>query len=94
MTALPEAFHHRPGPDRFVSTHATAGPWSPKWQHGGPPSALLGRAMEQHAARDGFRSIWRVLPHGPSRLQNRSQSIRLWPVVRGRGWSTRTAPRG
>ncbi|WP_221357864.1 thioesterase family protein [Streptomyces beigongshangae] len=52
---LPEAFYYRLGHGRFESTTATAGPWSPKWQHGGPPSALLGRAMEAHEPREGFR---------------------------------------
>ncbi len=32
--------------DVFVSTPATAGPWSSQAQHGGPPAALLGRALE------------------------------------------------
>ena len=31
---------------RFRSTAATSGPWSPRAQHGGPPAALLGRALE------------------------------------------------
>jgi hypothetical protein len=30
----------------FRSTAATAGPWSEQAQHGGPPAALLGRALE------------------------------------------------
>ncbi|MBG0855451.1 thioesterase family protein [Streptomyces spinoverrucosus] len=51
---LPEAFYRDLGQGRFQSTSATAGPWSPKWQHGGPPSALLGRAMERHEPREGF----------------------------------------
>ena len=34
------------GDGRFRSTTSTAGPWSPDSQHGGPPSALLGRAIE------------------------------------------------
>lgn len=51
---LPEAFYYDLGHGRFESTAATAGPWSPKWQHGGPPSALLGRAMETHEPREGF----------------------------------------
>lgn len=33
------------GPDSFLSTPATAGPWSPTAQHGGPPSGLLTRAI-------------------------------------------------
>ena len=32
----------------FVPTELTAGPWSPEAQHGGPPSALLARAIESH----------------------------------------------
>jgi hypothetical protein len=39
-----------PGSDgtgaRVESLTSTAGPWSPDAQHGGPPSALLGRAVE------------------------------------------------
>ena len=34
------------GRERFVSTPATAGPWTDRAQHGGPPAALLGRAIE------------------------------------------------
>lgn len=30
----------------------TTGPWDPRSQHGGPPSALLGRAIERCAPRD------------------------------------------
>ena len=33
--------------DRMVSQPATAGPWGPDSQHGGPPAALLTRAIEQ-----------------------------------------------
>ena len=32
--------------DRFVPTAHTAGPWDPRAQHGGPPAALLARAVE------------------------------------------------
>lgn len=35
-----------PDGDRFVPTALTAGPWDPEAQHGGPPSALLMRAVE------------------------------------------------
>jgi hypothetical protein len=34
------------GRERFTSTPATAGPWTDRAQHGGPPAALLGRAVE------------------------------------------------
>jgi hypothetical protein len=35
-----------PDGDRFVSTESTRGPWSRDYQHGGPPAALLTRALE------------------------------------------------
>ena len=35
-----------PDGDRFVPTGLARGPWSPDAQHGGPPSALLVRAVE------------------------------------------------
>src|SRR5262245_49280486 len=41
-----------PDGERFVSTVSTRGPWSRDFQHGGPPAALLTRALEQ-AAGDG-----------------------------------------
>lgn len=43
-TSLPPSFYQRDG-DRFLSTPLTRGPWSNDHQHGGPPSALLGRAV-------------------------------------------------
>lgn len=35
------------GGELFASTGATPGPWHPGAQHGGPPAALLGRAIER-----------------------------------------------
>ena len=40
------AFYEPHTDGRFTSTSHTAGPWSPKTQHLGPPSALLIRALE------------------------------------------------
>ncbi|MEV5596509.1 thioesterase family protein [Streptomyces sp. NPDC052496] len=48
-------FYRSLGAGHYESTAATAGPWSTKTQHAGPPSALLGRALERHEAREGFR---------------------------------------
>ena len=45
------AFFIRDG-DLFVSTESTRGPWSREYQHGGPPAALLTRALER-VAGDG-----------------------------------------
>lgn len=47
---LPFYVTERPG--RFTSTPSTAGPWGPGSQHGGPPAALLTRAVES-LDRDG-----------------------------------------
>lgn len=35
-----------PDGDRFIPTEWTRGPWSPDAQHGGPPAALVARAIE------------------------------------------------
>lgn len=40
---------------RWRATDHTAGPWEAGSQHGGPPSALLGRAVERCAPRDDLR---------------------------------------
>lgn len=42
-----------PDGDRFVPTDLARGPWTPDAQHGGPPSALLARAIEAHEPGDG-----------------------------------------
>ncbi len=41
------------GDGRFRATEHTGGPWDPELQHGGPPSALLTRAMEGLPGLDG-----------------------------------------
>lgn len=47
MHTLPESYYQPLGGGRFRSGPATAGPWSEHAQHGGPPAALLGRALEE-----------------------------------------------
>jgi len=42
---------------RFVSTELTRGPWDPMAQHGGPPSALLCRAIERTSQRDDLQLV-------------------------------------
>jgi hypothetical protein len=46
-----DAFFEPAGPDRFVATELTRGPWDAGAQHAGPPAALLGRALERCNAR-------------------------------------------
>lgn len=51
----PPAFYLPLGEGRFTATEATAGPWFSDAQHAGPPSALLTRAMELCAPREGMQ---------------------------------------
>lgn len=51
-----------PDGDGYVATEWTRGPWNDRHQHGGPPVALLGRAIERHAAADA------PVPLHPARL--------------------------
>jgi hypothetical protein len=44
---MTDAFYEPLGGGRFDSTVHSTGPWSPKTQHLGPPSALLVRALEE-----------------------------------------------
>jgi hypothetical protein len=45
---MPPAFYEpTDDPARFIGTGRCAGSWSPNLQHGGPPAALLGRAIER-----------------------------------------------
>jgi hypothetical protein len=44
-------------PNVFTATVCTQGPWDPNLQHGGPPSALLTRAVEQADASWPFTVV-------------------------------------
>jgi hypothetical protein len=47
-----DAFFLPLGDGRWRATVHTTGPWDERFQHGGPPSALLGRAVEQTEPRE------------------------------------------
>ena len=47
-----DSFYLPLGDDRWSSTVHTTGPWDARFQHGGPPAALLARAVERCAPRD------------------------------------------
>lgn len=49
---MAESFYTPVGEDRWLATVHTAGPWDAGAQHGGPPSALLGRAMQHCQPRE------------------------------------------
>lgn len=44
----------------FVASEWTRGPWDPGLQHGGPPAALMLRALEREAARAGDLQLARM----------------------------------
>lgn len=52
IRGVSDSFYEALGEGRWLATEHTVGPWDAKAQHGGPPSALLGRAIEQCAPRD------------------------------------------
>ena len=50
-----DAFYDPQTADVFQANTATVGPWDPALQHGGPPAALLGRALEARGGPSGAR---------------------------------------
>jgi Thioesterase-like superfamily len=46
--------------DRVRATALTRGPWNPDHQHAGPPSALICRAIESQAVKDGLTHLGRL----------------------------------
>ena len=71
-----DSFYERDG-DFFGATELTRGPWDPGAQHAGPPSALLGHAIEQLPETAEFQvgrltfEILRSVPIAPLRVQAR-----------------------
>ena len=49
---MTDAFYVPLGEDRWLATAHTTGPWDARFQHGGPPSALLGREVERRSGRE------------------------------------------
>ncbi|MCW2614044.1 MAG: hypothetical protein JWN08_1038 [Frankiales bacterium] len=49
---MTDAFYVPLGDDRWQPTVHTTGPWDARFQHGGPPSALLGREVERRSGRE------------------------------------------
>lgn len=72
------SFYTTVGDGRFAPSAHTTGPWDAAAQHAGPPSALLGRAVEQVAPRDDVmvaRVTVEVL--GPVPLEELALSARV-----------------
>ena len=69
---------YEPDGDLLVPTGLTRGPWDPRFQHAGPPAALLARAIERAAAvspgmigRLAY-DILRPVPLAPHRVSTRT----------------------
>ena len=67
---MPAAFYEQEG-ESFVPSELARGPWNPDSQHGGPPAALLGRAIERLEDGEAFQvgrityEILRPVPLAP-----------------------------
>jgi hypothetical protein len=65
------------GDDRWRATVHTTGPWDARFQHGGPPSALLARAIERLSPREDMIvarmsvDILGAIPVGELKLSSR-----------------------
>lgn len=55
ITPMSESFYNLQAPNVFQAQKATTGPWDAGLQHGGPPAALLGRALEAQSGSSGLR---------------------------------------
>jgi len=57
MNELPTAFFRQISDRGFEPSLATQGPWSPDFQHGGPPSSLLTHVLRTQPSTGNFRII-------------------------------------
>jgi hypothetical protein len=55
MINLPPAFYRQTAANAYSPSEATIGPWSPDFQHGGPPSALMTHALRTFPSPAAFR---------------------------------------
>ncbi len=88
---MADSFYIPAGQDVWLATSHTTGPWDARAQHGGPPSALLGRAI-QHCEPRGDMIIARftceilgAIPVGEIRVRDRlarpGRSVELLEAV-------------
>jgi hypothetical protein len=57
MSDLPAAFFRKTDSSQYEPSEATIGPWSPDFQHGGPPSALLTHELRVYPSPAPLRII-------------------------------------
>jgi len=88
---MDDCFFQPLGEGRWQATAHTTGPWDERFQHGGPPSALLGRAVELTEPRDDMlvaRMTVEILGPVPvgelelrSKVQRSGRSVELVEAV-------------
>lgn len=77
-----DAYYVPIAPDTYLATELTQGPWSPGAQHGGPPCALLVKALDEAPSTiDGPSRIAKVSfdifrPIPVAEVQTRSEVVR------------------
>jgi hypothetical protein len=86
-----DSFYLPAGEDTWLATPHTTGPWDARAQHGGPPSALMGRAIQRCSPRHDMIvarftcEILRAIPVGEIRVQARlarpGRSVELLEAV-------------
>jgi len=86
-----DSFYVPAGEDTWLATSHTTGPWDVGAQHGGPPSALLGRAIQRCEPRDDMIiarftcEILRAIPVGEigvrARLARPGRSVEMLEAV-------------
>ena len=92
---MTNSFYVPLGDDRWQATVHTTGPWDPRAQHGGPPSALLSRAMQRVHPRDDMMitrftcEILRAIPVGEitvsARVARPGRSVELLEATASAG---------
>jgi acyl-Coa thioesterase superfamily protein/acyl-CoA thioesterase superfamily protein len=102
---VPRAFFVPVGNGRFRATEHTTGPWDPRHQHAGPPSALLAGALDTRADMVLARITLEILAPVPiaevevvTEVERPGRSVELLagelrvdgkPLVRARAWRMR-----
>ena len=88
---MADTFYVPAGEDTWLATSHTTGPWDAGAQHGGPPSALMGRAIQRCEPRDDMIiarftcEILRAIPVGEigvqARLARPGRSVEMLEAV-------------
>ena len=92
---MADSFYIPAGQDAWLATSHTTGPWDARAQHGGPPSALLGRAIQRCEPRGDMIiarftcEILGAIPVGEIRVRARlarpGRSVELLEAVASAG---------